>query len=192
MYKAIIFDFFDVIAPDFYRVWLEANGYSREGAFLAIAQSIDNGRIALEDYYNRLSQLSGQSPSAIQGEFENKTAFNEDILRLITILHEHYKTGLVTNSPADLVRRILRANQLEDNFDAIVISGEIGFAKPDQRIFDRALRELGISAHQAIFIDDLTEYVEAAEKAGLTGIQFLEAEQLKNELEKLGIILSSG
>ena len=187
MYKSILFDFFDVIAPDFYRVWLEKNGHERTGEYLALAQDIDNGKINLQEYYARLSKLSGQTAGSLQQEFENNVQFDTQVLQLIDNLHRNYRIVLVTNSPSTMVRIILQKNNLEHLFDEIIISGEVGYVKPDREIFELALQRMSILASEAIFIDDLQPYVDGAKRLGVTGIQFKHAEQLENDLQKLGI-----
>ena len=189
MIKAILFDFFDTIAADFYRVWLENSHYTRTGEFLAVAQAIDKGDIGVEEWYVRLSALSNQPADVIRQEFETKTQLNHRMLELIDELHGNYKTGLVTNSPQDLVRKILRTNNLEKHFDEIVISGEVGLVKPDPAIFEVALERLGVNAPKAVFIDDLESYLEGAKEVGIQGILFKDVDQLKADLMKLGVII---
>lgn len=185
MIRALIFDFFDVIAPDFYRVWLENNGYTRTDKFLKVAKAIDKGEIDLEEYYKRLSALSGQSPSDIREEFEMKTHVNKDILLLIDQLHKHYRIGLVTNSPQGLVRIILQNNNIEKYFDEIIISGEVGIVKPNPRIYELALEKLKATPSETVVVDDLESYVSSARNQGIIGIQFTTVIKLKEELEKL-------
>lgn len=187
MYKAIIFDFFDVIAPDFYRLWLENIGRKREGEFLTIAQAIDRGKIGEHEYYTRLGQLSGQASDSIRNEFENKTQLNQDVLQLINNLKQSYKIGLLTNSPAFVMRRIIQNNHLGHYFDIIVISGEAGLVKPDPKLFKLTLDQLGVNESETIFIDDVENYTKSARAMGITSIQFSSNSQLKTELLKLGI-----
>lgn len=189
MYKVIIFDFFDVIAPDFYRVWLEKNGLQRTGKYLELAQEIDTGKITLDDYYACLSKLSGQSASSLRHEFEDNIQYDQGVLELIGSLHNNYTTALLTNSPANLVRLILQKNNLEHYFDEIIISGEVGYAKPEPKIFELALEKLQATAADAIFIDDLLSYVQGAESVGIAAIQFINVGQLKTDLNTYGIII---
>jgi HAD superfamily hydrolase (TIGR01509 family) len=188
MYKAILFDFFDVIAPDFYRLWLEKNSYERTGDFLAVARDVDSGKISLAEYYNRLSKLSGQSEDSLQDEFENNTIIDKGVVSLIASLHVRYEVGLLTNSPANLVRIILQKNNLERHFDEIIISGEVGCTKPDRKIFELALEKLELPASATVFVDDLELYVRGAQSVGIAGIKFENPIQLRAELDAIGVI----
>ena len=189
MIKAILFDFFDTIAADFYRVWLERNHYSRTGEFLDVAQAVDRGDISLNEWYARLSKLSGQPADTIRQEFETKTQLNDSMIELIDQLRDGYQIGLVTNSPQGLVRKILQINNIERYFDEIVISGEIGLIKPDPKIFKVALKKLNLSATEVVFVDDLENYLEGAKQAGIPGILFTDIDQLKSDLRKAGVTI---
>ena len=180
--------FFDTLAADFYRVWLERNGYEREGQFLKIAQAIDGGLIKLPEYYQQLAAASSQSARAIQQEFERETAIDHDMFAFIHQLHGKYTIGLLTNSPQGLVRIILQRHNLEQYFDDIVISGEVKLVKPDPKIFELAGRKMNVLATEAIFIDDLSECLHGAEQIGMTTILFQGLDKLKANLEALGVI----
>lgn len=77
------------------------------------------------------------------------------------------RTGLLSNSwgvdayPTDL---------LDDHFDDVVISAEVGLRKPDPAIFELAARRLEVEPPACVFVDDLDLNVEAAEALGMRGI----------------------
>lgn len=50
MYKAIIFDFFDVILSDLYKAWLKKHGIERVGAYDEIMKPLDRGDITVEQF----------------------------------------------------------------------------------------------------------------------------------------------
>ncbi len=72
-------------------------------------------------------------------------------------------------------------------FKALVLSFQVGAAKPEPEIFLEAARRLGVNPQQCVYVDDVEEYVEAAEKLGMRGIRFTSAQQLETDLKKLGI-----
>jgi putative hydrolase of the HAD superfamily len=77
------------------------------------------------------------------------------------------RTGLLSNSwgLADYPR-----HEFPAMFDAVVISGEVGMRKPEERIFTYVARRVGARPSQCVFIDDLAVNVRAAEAVGMTGI----------------------
>jgi 2-haloacid dehalogenase len=72
-------------------------------------------------------------------------------------------------------------------FDGIVVSGEEGVIKPDPRIFRVLLERYRIAPEEAVFIDDNPGNAAAAAALGIHGIHFQSPEQLRRELESLGL-----
>ena len=56
-----------------------------------------------------------------------------------------------------------------DIVDQVILSCEAGYAKPDARIYQAALRRLAAAPGDALFIDDTPGHVAAAESLGMTG-----------------------
>lgn len=78
--------------------------------------------------------------------------------------------GVISNFDQRL-RGLLQELGIHDFFEAIVLPGDCGAAKPDARIFDVALKRLGLAPHQAMFVGDrAVEDVAAARGAGLLAI----------------------
>ena len=73
---------------------------------------------------------------------------------------------LVTNATSRL-RADLAALGLSGLFRAVVNSSEVGFAKPDPRIFQIALERAGVRAAQALFVDDSAMNVDSAAALGI-------------------------
>jgi 2-haloacid dehalogenase len=75
-----------------------------------------------------------------------------------------------------------------DRFQGIVVSGEEGVIKPDPRIFELLFRRYGISAREAVFIDDNPVNARAATALGVHGIHFRSPDALAGELAALGLL----
>jgi len=63
----------------------------------------------------------------------------------------------------------------------------VGASKPDPVIYREALRACKVRAEEAVYVDDVPVYVEAAQRLGMTGIVFQSPEQLQSDLRDLGI-----
>jgi 2-haloacid dehalogenase len=73
-------------------------------------------------------------------------------------------------------------------FDGIVVSGELGLAKPDPAIFRAMFALHAFEPEEAVLIDDRIENVEAARRLGMTGIGYTGAEALRADLVRLGLL----
>lgn len=86
-------------------------------------------------------------------------------------LARDHRLGLVTNGAPDMQRGKLARTSLASRFATIVISAELGIAKPDARIFEFALNALDASAAEAAMVgDSLSRDVAGARNAGLRSI----------------------
>lgn len=70
-------------------------------------------------------------------------------------------------------------------FDTIVLSGEVGVAKPDRRIFELAAECLGLQPDECVFVDDLAVYVQAAARTGMVGVHHRDVTATLDELSVL-------
>jgi len=187
MIKAVIFDFFGVVRSDPYNTWLNNHGYSREGKFLEAVERLDAGQIDSKEFRQMLSNFSGQSLEDLNSEFESSNKVDEEVIEIIKELKENYTIGLLSNAPSQYLRNILQENNLEQYFNEIVISSEVGYIKPSKEIFEIMLDRLGTDASSTIFIDDNKIHIKGGESLGIKGIVFKKAVQLREELEFLGI-----
>jgi putative hydrolase of the HAD superfamily len=81
------------------------------------------------------------------------------------------RLGLITNNDSAHQRAKLATVALDELFDTVVISGEIGVAKPDPRIFLHACQEIGVAPADALHVgDNRVADAEGATGAGLRGV----------------------
>jgi putative hydrolase of the HAD superfamily len=76
------------------------------------------------------------------------------------------RTAFVSNCSED-ARPLLEGLGLSNAVDELVLSCEVGAAKPDPQIFAVALDLLGVDAHQTVFVDDQQRYCKGASAMGL-------------------------
>lgn len=113
-----------------------------------------------------------------------------DVVDHVRSLHEGGRaTALVTNNVRefrDLWRPMVPLDEL---FDAVIDSSEVGIRKPDPRIYELALSEIGAVAERAVFLDDYEGNVRAAERVGLRGI--VVGADHRPAFDELDLLLSS-
>jgi putative hydrolase of the HAD superfamily len=108
----------------------------------------------------------------IYGEERRKTLkLFSDSIPLLTVLKTKYRLSLVTNGPSDVQRNEIEWLNIEKYFDDIIVSGEVGYAKPDPRIFKVLLTKLKITPSQIIYVGNSQEHdIKGAKKAELKTI----------------------
>ena len=82
-----------------------------------------------------------------------------------------HKLALVTNGGREFQREKIERFALAPLFDVVLVEGELGFGKPDPRVFERALRALGAGPHEALMTgNDLRSDVYGAKNAGIRAV----------------------
>lgn len=105
-----------------------------------------------------------------------------DMAGLVHRAHEAgIRTALLSNSWGDQYLR----RGWDDMFDVVVISGEVGMRKPEPRIFDHTLGQLGLSPQECVFVDDHDRNIIAAAALGIVGVHHREYATTAAELEAL-------
>lgn len=97
-----------------------------------------------------------------------------------------YKTAILSNTEPPSVHFFYKQG-IDKFFDAAIFSCVEHTKKPQRQIYDIAAGRLGVQASQCVFIDDKIEFTKAAEAAGMKAIFFRSLEQIKFELENLGV-----
>ena len=99
------------------------------------------------------------------------------------------RTGLISNSWGEGLA--YDQSVLDELFDEVVISGDVGMHKPEPEIFHLGAEKIGVPPGECVFVDDLKENIAGAEAVGMTGVLHRGSERTLPELERLlGIELS--
>jgi HAD superfamily hydrolase (TIGR01509 family) len=148
------------------------------------------GRISARDWHLHVKQRFGGSAT-----FERFTeAWNlvldpEPILsnELFEKLSKNYRLGLLSNTDPIHVAYIESRYDFFAYFPVRIYSCAIGAAKPSPLIYREALRACRVRAEEAVYVDDVAAYVEAARRLGTAGIQYQSSEQLELAFHDLGL-----
>lgn len=113
---------------------------------------------------------------------------NNEVLEILSNLKPELKKAIISNSLKSIFNNFMDKFNLKDKFDILVISAEEQVKKPNKEIFLRACQRLGVNPSECLFIDNDQEHIEVAEKLGMTGILFINAGNLKQELSEYSAI----
>jgi glucose-1-phosphatase len=146
------------------------------------------GKLTTREHWDIVRQnldIPSEVLSPLESHFWGGDMIDEELIDYIRSLRPRYKTGLLSNAWDDLRRYLQEEWKIADAFDEIVISAEVGVAKPDPRIYQIILEHLGVTPPEAIFVDDYPDNVEGAIRVGMHAIRFENPEQAKQEIDKL-------
>lgn len=98
----------------------------------------------------------------------------EGTLDAVRALHaEGYAIGCITNTVTSsaTIREMLRRHGFDAIMRSVVVSSEEGWRKPHPSLFEKALRELGVAAGEALFVGDSPWHdIEGAQNAGMRAV----------------------
>jgi putative hydrolase of the HAD superfamily len=159
------------------------------GAQDDLVVDFETGRISDEEFAlafaARLSEISGKdvSPDRLVERIFAGLRIEEDMMTAVEVARKAgFKTGLLSNSWG---MGLYPRRRIDDLFDAIVISGEVGMRKPDAAIFDLAVGRLGVEPGRSIFVDDHPGHLKAAVALGMTTVLHKTPSETIAELEAL-------
>jgi HAD superfamily hydrolase (TIGR01509 family) len=105
-------------------------------------------------------------------------------------LGRHYRLALLSNTDPLHVAHMESTYDFFKFFPVRIYSCSLGVSKPNPVIYKEALRACKVSSEEAIYIDDVAAYAEAAQRLGMSGIVFRSPEQLHAELLQLGVAVN--
>jgi epoxide hydrolase-like predicted phosphatase len=196
-YQAIIFDFGGVLMRTEDREPRTRLAHSLGCTYAQLEEVVFNGptgmlaalgEISAAQHWSSVAsrlQIAETQIPAFQDAFWGGDRIDTHLVDLIRSLKGRYHTALLSNAWSDLRDYLENRWKIADAFDLMIISAEVGLAKPDPRIYRLVLERLQAPAQAAIFMDDVVENVEAARSVGLAGIHFRSADQALTELEQM-------
>ena len=180
MIKAIIFDCFGVLYRDNISLLYDVIPVEKHQALQDLSHGSDYGFLSREEYYAGAAELAGKTANEIR-ELEKKQHLRDDqMIAYSQTFRLNYKLGLLSNIDSVTIRRYLP--DIEQLFDAFVVSGDVGITKPSLEIFELIATRLGVRTEECLMIDDLPKNVEGATLAGMQSVLFTSKQQLERDI----------
>jgi len=145
------------------------------------------GEITSEElmvYIRRKLKLAPSEHPDLETRFFAGDRVDYELVDFIRALKSTYKIGIISNAWSQLTE-LLDHWGIRDAFDAMIGSGDVGFMKPDPRIYRLALEGLGVQPEEAVFVDDFLENVNGARALGMHAIHFKNPKQALGDLKRL-------
>lgn len=148
------------------------------------------GRMSPRDWHLHVSRRLGSTLSFEQfTEIWNRVLDPQPLqdLSLFETLSKTYRLALLSNTDPIHVAHMEAHHDFFRFFPVRVYSCAVGASKPSPIVYLEALRGSKVQATEAVYIDDIGAYVEAARSLGMAGIHYQSAQSLKDGFRTLGI-----
>ncbi len=99
-----------------------------------------------------------------------------------------YRVFLLSNFIREYFSAIRLKHMFFQDFDGMVISYQIGYAKPEREIYCHLLKKYALIPSTCLFIDDRVDNVEAAIDEGLNAVQYRGQAELNKAFHKYGLL----
>jgi len=155
----------------------------------SLQQDFERGRLSALSYHRRvMDRLGGAVPYReffpMYGDIFTKIPAT---CALLERLRARYPLYLLSDTNEIHFGYVLQTVGVLQHFREFVVSYQLGWLKPDRRIYREVLGRSGLSAAACVFIDDRPGNVEGAIQAGMRGIRFESAAQCTAALAALGV-----
>ena len=194
--RGLLVDFGGVLTSnvfDSFRAFCEAEGLERDTvrrlfrddpAALAELRRLERGELTEDEFSTRFAPMLGvtNADGLVDRLFAGTTPDGEMIGAVREARRQGVRTGLISNSWG--AGRYDRG-AIEELFDGIVISGDVGLHKPEPEIFRLGAERIAVGPEECVFVDDLRENCAGAEAVGMTAVLHRGAEGTIPELERL-------
>ncbi len=151
----------------------------------------DNGQLSGREYWLSILQHYGLEPhnsditNLIQEDVRSWTHINEPMIQFIKDSRSRlYKLAIISNMTKDSLAFLQSHCYWLELFDVLIFSCDIGYNKPDRRIYAACLSQLEIPPGECLFVDDSAANVRGAMEAGMNVIQFKYFPEFQQALDK--------
>jgi len=147
----------------------------------------------LDGAHRELERRSGRALPRLHEQWRQAQTAIQANIDLVRALRPGYRCSVLSNADLSLRARLEGELRLHDLFDDIVISAEVGMAKPRPEIFRLAAERLGVPPEACVFVDDWDKNVEAARGVGMQGVlhRVDQGNDLRAQLAVLGVTPSA-
>ncbi|HEX6417130.1 MAG TPA: HAD family phosphatase [Acidimicrobiales bacterium] len=129
-----------------------------------------------------------RSASGRGGSWRTSAASSTGTVALLAELRGRARLLALSNWPAETATELRATYEFFGWFDGVVISGEERVAKPDPRLFRLLCERHAVDPATSLFADDVPANATAAEALGFNVHVFRSPEQLRIDLERLGLL----
>ena len=201
MIKAVIFDWGGVLIDNpspvliaYCAQYLKITEKVFLQTYLRFEPDFQKGILSEEAVWDNLCEALGiqkpTQPSLWEAAFRHAYVERKEMFSLVSHLKKNgYKTCFLSNTECPAMQIFLEKHYTV--FDVIVFSCMEGTRKPEEKIYQLALKRLHVRPGEAVYIDDKQEYLRGAERIGIHVLLFTSYPQLRKDLSLFSIPIDS-
>ncbi|HLD05680.1 MAG TPA: HAD family phosphatase [Candidatus Nanoarchaeia archaeon] len=194
MIKTILFDFGGVLGSDADTIFLqvlESNGITQaEGECLWEEHwpNLKLGKCGVDEIWKGFEERYGRRVDVgkIRKEYDAAISINAEVLGFARSLRDKgLRLAILANEAREWMQIKRQKGGLDQVFEKVYSSADIGLAKPDKRAYELVLREMELKGEEVVFIDNMERNLVPAKDMGMRCIFFKGLLSLKEELGRI-------
>lgn len=196
--RAVIFDLNGVLTrPPLASSWrrlltiAEADHAALHDAYWRYRPTYDRGGSTARDYWRQVGEAVGRAyPDArvvrlVRADAALWGRANQPVVReFLRLQAAGVRTAILSNTPRDVWEQLARKHGWFASADVRTLSFEVGEVKPEPRIYLQCLRDLGVAPSEAWFVDDRVDFVDGAQRLGVTALHYTSSRALAAWVER--------
>jgi putative hydrolase of the HAD superfamily len=197
-YQGLLLDFGGVVTTDFFaslgahceRLGLPRDRFrdlvTADPVGRQLYHQVERGELSQPEFERKIARLLGVEPHGlVPGLLAD---LRPDLLMTDAVAHARaagIRAGVISNSWGTAPFDPYAAYKLDEQFDAVVISSDVGIRKPDQAIYLLAADKLGTTPEACVFVDDMPTNLGPAREVGMAVVHHVDPASTIRELERL-------
>ena len=153
----------------------------------------ERGKMTDHDWYqsckNSLPVKNGLTENEFWVAWSMLLGNETEVVDILIKLKKSYKIWLLSNTNSRHIKNDVQGNYVFPNLvDGAIYSYDVGYRKPEKKIYQLACAHAKVDPESCVFIDDLKDNITGANQVGLHGIHYKNTLELKEELKVLNIL----
>ena len=124
-------------------------------------------KLALEE---SIDEIIAEMKARVIAHYEERMPTRPGALESVAHMDEHFRVGLASGSPTEIIKAVLRITGLDQIFEVMVYGDEVRRGKPAPDIYCEAMQQMGVSPAVSLGIEDSANGLRSLKAAGLYAV----------------------
>lgn len=159
---------------------------------IRLTEELERGTLTQTQWNEAAGRLLGIAPDNLMGRiFADLRPETSVIAAAAAARRAGVKVGILSNSVGLTPWNLYDGYEVDELYDAVVLSEVHGTRKPEREMFRLVLERLDLPAEECVFVDDTEQYLPPAAELGFTTVHAVEPARTVAALEDLlGVALT--
>lgn len=124
-------------------------------------------KLALDE---SIDEIIVEMKARVIAHYEERMPARPGALESVTEMKRHFRVGLASGSPTDIIKAVLRITGLDQIFEVMIYGDEVAHGKPAPDIYLEALKQIGVVPAVSLGIEDSANGLRSLKAAGMFAV----------------------